>query len=458
MSAAERIPTETTLEFMERIRNRIRDNAAKLDDVLPIRKQASLESGNGLKPGALAFSEDLRYLNAEHSFPTRCHPARGVKSHRGGLIGRAITAVKRKALSMVWSALEQELLVKWREYQAHLVRQLNLTATYVDERDAAIFWDLVRKIDADSERLDLLMREARGTLHTFQEHQNAHETEHRRALQQIQNAVHSLGSRLETVEKVARGVEATFQRLSSPPSVPPAREATIPDPRYVVFENRFRGSEAEIRERLTMYVELLSGSTLPVLDIGCGRGELLALLAEQKVTAYGVDMDSAMAALAVEKGLNVQLGDGIAHLASLADNSLGGIVAIQVVEHLPVKTLLAFLDQAYRVLAPGGVMAIETINPRSVSAMYSNYFRDPTHVFPVHPDTLEHLAVSAGFPSTELRELSPIPDSVKLLALEPMPFMTPQWKDVMARMNHNVSQLNGLLYGAQDYCLIARKS
>jgi SAM-dependent methyltransferase len=458
MSAAEKMPTETTLEFMERIRHRIRENAAKLDDVLPIRKQASLESGSGLKPGALAFSEDLRYLNAEHSFPTRCHPARSVTSHRAGLIGKIITKAKRKVLSMVWSALEQELLIKWREYQAHLVRQLNLTATYVDERDAAIFWDLVRKIDADSERLDLLMREARGTLHTFQGQQNAHETEHHRALQQIQNSVHSLSARIETVEKVARGVEATFQRLASPPSVPPAQEVAIPDPRYVVFENRFRGSEAEIRERLAMYVELLAGSKFPVLDIGCGRGELLALLTERGVRGYGVDMDQAMAALAVEKGLNVQLGDGIAHLASLPDNALGGIVAIQVVEHLPVKTLLALLDQAYRVLSPGGVLALETINPRSVSALYSNYFRDPTHVFPVHPDTLQHLAVSAGFQLTELRELSPMPDSVKLLPLDPMPFMTPQWKDVMARMNHNVSQLNGLLYGAQDYCLIARKT
>ena len=47
--------------------------------------------------------------------------------------------------------------------------------------------------------------------------------------------------------------------------------------KYVGFEDRFRGSEDEIRARLEFYVPLFAGAA-DVLDIGCGRGEFLDLL------------------------------------------------------------------------------------------------------------------------------------------------------------------------------------
>jgi hypothetical protein len=64
---------------------------------------------------------------------------------------------------------------------------------------------------------------------------------------------------------------------------------------YRSFEDVFRGPEERIRELLVPYVGLLRGHE-PVLDVGCGRGELLDLLREEGIEASGVDVDEGMVA------------------------------------------------------------------------------------------------------------------------------------------------------------------
>ena len=49
-------------------------------------------------------------------------------------------------------------------------------------------------------------------------------------------------------------------------------------PVYAGFEDIFRGPESMIRDRLRPYVEVLRDRG-PVVDLGCGRGEMLQLLA-----------------------------------------------------------------------------------------------------------------------------------------------------------------------------------
>jgi SAM-dependent methyltransferase len=62
-----------------------------------------------------------------------------------------------------------------------------------------------------------------------------------------------------------------------------------------------------------------------VLDIGCGRGELLDLLAEVGVPAGGVDLDASMLARCEAKGLDVELGDAVAVLDAVDKGSLGAV-------------------------------------------------------------------------------------------------------------------------------------
>ena len=167
----------------------------------------------------------------------------------------------------------------------------------------------------------------------------------------------------------------------------------IPD--YFAFESRMRGDTAEIKERQREYVDDFRDAA-PVLDLGCGRGEFVALLGEAGLEARGVDADADMVAYARGEGLDVEQADALAALDALEDAALGGIFAAQLLEHLPPAALVRLLELAAAKLRPGGVLVAETINPLSPLAL-RNYFADLTHAQPLVPETLELLARQAGF-------------------------------------------------------------
>src|SRR5947208_4762827 len=112
--------------------------------------------------------------------------------------------------------------------------------------------------------------------------------------------------------------------------------ASVPD--YFAFESRMRGSVESIRDRQRPYVDVFRPAA-PVLDIGCGRGELIGLLRDAGVEARGIDADADMAAYARGEGLDVEQADAVAYLEQADDGAFGGIFTGQVVEHLPPATL-----------------------------------------------------------------------------------------------------------------------
>jgi SAM-dependent methyltransferase len=166
---------------------------------------------------------------------------------------------------------------------------------------------------------------------------------------------------------------------------------------YLGFEDLFRGSEQEITERQRAYLPLLQGRE-PVLDVGCGRGELLELLRDAGAAASGVDIDADMVSRCHEKGLEVREGDAVAELEGAASGSLGAIVAAQVIEHLPYELLLRFLYAAQTALRPGGRLILETVNPHSAQAR-KNFWIDPTHRHPLFPETVLALCHLTGYGS-----------------------------------------------------------
>jgi SAM-dependent methyltransferase len=175
-----------------------------------------------------------------------------------------------------------------------------------------------------------------------------------------------------------------------------------------------------------------------VLDVGCGRGEFLAMLQKAGIPASGVETNPLAVALGREAGLDIERGDGIAVLERRGAGSLGGVVAFQVVEHWPAGTTWAFLVAARRALKPGGVLIAETINTDSISALKA-FFLDPTHVRPVPADALRFLAEAAGFADARIEYRAPLPSEERLVEASP-----------------NDARLNRLLFGPQDYALIAR--
>lgn len=165
--------------------------------------------------------------------------------------------------------------------------------------------------------------------------------------------------------------------------------------RYADFLAMFRGPYDRVLELMTPYRDVLRGQG-PLLDIGCGRGELLEIAASAGIEAHGVDLDVELIRQAIERGHSAEAGDGIAVLERAADDSLGAVSAIHVIEHLEVDALSTLFGEALRALRPGGVLITETINPHEVSAA-TTFWVDPTHEGPVFPQVAMALALSVGF-------------------------------------------------------------
>jgi glycosyltransferase involved in cell wall biosynthesis/SAM-dependent methyltransferase len=169
---------------------------------------------------------------------------------------------------------------------------------------------------------------------------------------------------------------------------------------YAEFEDTYRGPEELISSMLQPYVPLLAGAG-PVVDIGCGRGELLSLLRAAGIEAFGFEMDETMRARSLNKGLDVRLGDGIEFLGSQPEASLGAVVSIQVVEHLQPDDVRRMFEMAYRALRPGGIFLAETVNPHSPGALKA-FWLDLTHIRPLYPEALIMLAKVSGYESARI--------------------------------------------------------
>lgn len=262
----------------------------------------------------------------------------------------------------------------------------------------------------------------------------------------------ALRDRIEALSEEVRAVRRTL--AAQPPAQAVAAEATraAADSAYTAFENRFRGSREEIRERLAAYVPLFEGLG-PVVDLGCGRGEFLELLKQRGIAARGVESNVHVARECRERGLEVSDGDLVEFLSGQADAALGGVFAAQVVEHLKPAVLQQAFREAHRALRPGGLLVFETVNVRSVIAFHEIYIRDLTHERPLHPETLRFVAAAAGFSDVRIEMRSPVDAAARLQPVpgEGLPERT------AAALNENLERLNSLLYGPQEYALLARR-
>ena len=230
---------------------------------------------------------------------------------------------------------------------------------------------------------------------------------------------------------------------------------------YVGFENLFRGAREEIRGRLVDYVPLFEGSS-DVLDVGCGRGEFLDLLQELGIGARGVDINREMVEACRSRGLEAEVSDVLTHLNGLEDESLGGLFAAQVVEHLQPDYLVRFLNVAGRKLRPGAKIVLETINAGCWFAFFDGYIRDITHVRPLHPDTLKYLLAAAGFQRTSVRYSAPFPEHAKLQHVAAPAggngaAGTGSLSVALDVLNKNADKLNTLLFTHMDYAAIGER-
>jgi O-antigen chain-terminating methyltransferase len=241
------------------------------------------------------------------------------------------------------------------------------------------------------------------------------------------------------------------------PTAPPTGDAY----KYVGFEDRFRGSEDEIRRRVADFVPYFVGAA-DVLDIGCGRGEFLDLLKARGVSARGLDLNPEMVEACLARGLEATTGDALTYLNGLPDESLGGLLAVQVIEHLEPDYLQRFLQTAYYKLKPGARLVLETINPACWVAFFESYIRDLSHVRPIHPETLQYLLHASGFSSVDVVYRAPIAEEARLQRVTPRPeHFGEQGADPLTELvtafNRNMDRLNARMFTFQDYAAVAKR-
>jgi O-antigen chain-terminating methyltransferase len=232
--------------------------------------------------------------------------------------------------------------------------------------------------------------------------------------------------------------------------------AALADVQPALLES-FRGPETEIRHRLDHYLDALREGG-PVLDLGCGRGELLLLLREAGIEAVGIEADESVAETARRRGLQVLVGDALSVLETLPDSSRGTVTAIHLFEHLEPEVLLAVLAQVRRVLRPAGRIIVESPNPHSLRVGASLYWVDPTHRRPLMPETLELYLKTSGFEVEGNELLHPFPAD-QLFADTPDPAPAePAVAAVAARLDRLHRRLDDLINGPRDFAVWARTS
>ncbi len=204
----------------------------------------------------------------------------------------------------------------------------------------------------------------------------------------------------------------------------------------VEFEAAFRGSPEDLRSRYAGLADHLAGLQ-PVVDVGCGQGLFLEMLAERGATPVGVELDSELARVCRAKGFEVEERNGLHYLQEQQDGSLGAIVLLQVVEHLSHQQVTELFLLARQKLRAEGVLAIETVNPQSLYVYARAFYLDPTHTTPVHPAYLGFLAQQAGFSGHRIEWRTPVNDD-----------------EVLIGETEDARRLNALVFGPQDYLFL----
>jgi len=311
-----------------------------------------------------------------------------------------------------------------------------------ERQRGAMVRDVLLELDGELQRHESQWQQHTRTL---QQHEQ-HSTELANRVSEQERQQPALFSALQhhrrAVERLLNAPESEQAALQGPQGQ--QLDQQLFDAYYLAFEDACRGSEAQIRQHLDNYQpqwETARQAGTRALDVGCGRGEWLALLNEQGFEPHGVDLNIAMVEHCQARGFDVTHADALSVMRDQPDNSHALVSAFHLIEHLPFDVLYTLVDEANRILAPGGVLILETPNPENVLVGSHTFYHDPTHRNPVTPTAISFLLSYLGFSDVEVRRFNPYPEEAKVPGDDPL-----------------TARVNGHLCGPQDYAVVGRKA
>lgn len=279
-------------------------------------------------------------------------------------------------------------------------------------------------------------------------------------LGRIEQALQSIHTELEALEHLGKlddglaDVRARLNVVATKLERTPGKSASakvnntvsdnhLYDAFYKKFEDSFRGDEALIKDRVSEHMSYFQAlppklQRLPVVDVGCGRGEFLSVLEEKGFTAVGIDMNADMVQRAKENGFTAVQNDALTYLRETATSSVSAVTGFHIVEHIPFEALMQIFEECYRVVARKGFVLFETPNPHSLLVGANTFYLDPSHQRPIPPELLAFMLSFVGF-KTKIVPLHKIKTHAK---------NTPKV----------VAELYDRVYGYADYAVIGSKN
>jgi 2-polyprenyl-3-methyl-5-hydroxy-6-metoxy-1,4-benzoquinol methylase len=414
-------------KIMEDIKNSLKERGIQevdFPDILSLANQNDMSANN--------MQEDIATINSEWEVVAD----RPITSHRK-VLGPIIVFFK-KAIRKCLRWYINPIVDKQRTFNSAAVRLINGLKNNQDEDKIKI-----SEMEAKIARLE----------------QDLQKGDSARRMQAVENNVRDLNILIQkqkdisfiTSERVRR-IEGALKKegkIGVSSNSAPKIDYEGADMDYFLFEQMYRGSREEIKKRQRVYLKYLEDKK-NILDIGCGRGELIELIMDEgNIGVKGIDLDDDMIIYCSEKGLPVEKADAISYLEKLKPGEIDGIYMGQVVEHLSPADMVRVVRLANEKLAKGGVFIAETLNPMCLYIFAHAFYMDTSHVKPVHPFTLEFIMQTNGFRNVETIYLSPVQEKLSKLKGSNI--------ENLEEFNKGIDRLNELLFSNQDYAIIGWK-